>query len=339
MIIKNNKYQHMKTKILWLLILISGKIIAQVGINTHLPSATLDIVSKGNTNATKALEVNNSSATEIFTILDNGNIGIGINNPSQRLDIAGNVSVLPQGGAASSLNFYENSANGTNFISVKAPANFTTNRTFTLPQNAPASGFVLTTDAFGVTSWGAVNPSASTLASISLTNQALGATVIANNGNSGGTADQRFFQAFNNTVTDPNGRFNISTGTYTASQAGNYLITAYIVPNAAPYNNTSNNYYPVNLEVRKNCTPGNPNSGTIIMDNSAIRYGTPGNNTFRYSVVVNGMATLSAGDTINLVIYLFGPNVTGTNSGISFPEIFTYAAIAEFKAFFSVTAL
>ncbi|WET50247.1 hypothetical protein PYS58_03745 [Chryseobacterium indologenes] len=52
-----------------------------MGINTPTPSASLDIVSKGNTEATKALEVNNSSSLEMLTVLDNGNIGVSVSSP------------------------------------------------------------------------------------------------------------------------------------------------------------------------------------------------------------------------------------------------------------------
>lgn len=48
----------------------------KVGINTNTPSATLDIVSKGSTSATKALEINSSANTEMITVLDNGQVGI-----------------------------------------------------------------------------------------------------------------------------------------------------------------------------------------------------------------------------------------------------------------------
>ncbi|MFP3598431.1 hypothetical protein [Chryseobacterium sp. SIMBA_029] len=64
---------------------------SQVGINTSSPSASLDIVSKGNTSATKALEVNNSSALEMVTVLNNGNVGIGIANPTAQLHTTGAV--------------------------------------------------------------------------------------------------------------------------------------------------------------------------------------------------------------------------------------------------------
>ena len=49
---------------------------AQVGIGTAAPVATLDIVSKDNTAATKALEINNSSAVETVTVTNNGQVGI-----------------------------------------------------------------------------------------------------------------------------------------------------------------------------------------------------------------------------------------------------------------------
>lgn len=72
-------------------ILIQGLIFSQVGINQTSPSATLDIVSKGNTVATKALEINNSSGTEIVTVLDNGNVGINVPNPTAKLHTSGSV--------------------------------------------------------------------------------------------------------------------------------------------------------------------------------------------------------------------------------------------------------
>ncbi|MBB4807873.1 hypothetical protein HNP38_003189 [Chryseobacterium defluvii] len=63
----------------------------QVGINQSSPSAALDIVSKGNTSSTKALEINNSLGTEIFTILDNGNVGINVPNPTAKFHTNGSV--------------------------------------------------------------------------------------------------------------------------------------------------------------------------------------------------------------------------------------------------------
>ncbi|SEG32978.1 hypothetical protein SAMN05421847_2053 [Halpernia humi] len=64
---------------------------SQVGINTETPSASLDLVSKGNTSATKALEINNSSSKELFTLLDNGNLGINAPVPTAILHTDGTV--------------------------------------------------------------------------------------------------------------------------------------------------------------------------------------------------------------------------------------------------------
>ena len=54
----------------------------KVGINTDTPSATLDIVSKANTSDTKALKISNSSATEMFTVRDDGQVGINQATPA-----------------------------------------------------------------------------------------------------------------------------------------------------------------------------------------------------------------------------------------------------------------
>lgn len=75
------------------MILFSSIIVsAQIGINTSTPSASLDIVSKGNTSATKALEVNNSSAKEMLTVLNNGNVGIGETAPTATLQVTNTTS-------------------------------------------------------------------------------------------------------------------------------------------------------------------------------------------------------------------------------------------------------
>lgn len=46
---------------------------SQVGINTKTPSATLDIVSKNNTNATQAMIINSNTSSAIMKVSDNGN--------------------------------------------------------------------------------------------------------------------------------------------------------------------------------------------------------------------------------------------------------------------------
>jgi|GEM_PF-1294382 len=77
--INNLKYYIMTKFFLGISLIYSVFFFAQngnVGINTASPSAALDIVSGGNTSATKALEINNSSALEMLTVQNDGNVGI-----------------------------------------------------------------------------------------------------------------------------------------------------------------------------------------------------------------------------------------------------------------------
>lgn len=328
----------MRKTIFFTFMLFSTIAFAQVGINTENPKQVFHVDgSKDNPNTGMP---NSAQQMNDVVITSSGQVGIGTITPGAKLDVSGNINVNTNStGNASSINFYENSSNGTNSVSLKAPSNLGTDRSIILPSNTPSNGFVLKTNDLGATEWGPVNPASATLASISLSNASSGSTSITNGGTNGTTVNQRFFQKFDNTVTDPNNRFDVSTGTYTVSQSGIYLITAYIMPNAAPNRNEMGFYYPVNLEIRKNCG-GNPSAGTNIMDNATIRWATPGQSILRYSVVVTGMVSLSAGDTLNTIIYLNGTNAFGSsNEGISYPSNFTYANISDFKALFSVTAL
>lgn len=95
---------------------------AQIGINKENPSAMLDIVGAGNTNATKALEVNNADATELFTVLDNGNVGIGVSSPTSKLHTNGSVNMTGLG---------TNTTN-TKIMTTDASGNVTTRETNTL---------------------------------------------------------------------------------------------------------------------------------------------------------------------------------------------------------------
>lgn len=82
----------MKTKIFSFFILAALlPVKAQIGVKTTSPSAALDMVSSGNTAATKALEINNSSATEMVTVLDDGKLGVGSTNPDANLEVVGRV--------------------------------------------------------------------------------------------------------------------------------------------------------------------------------------------------------------------------------------------------------
>lgn len=108
----------MKLKFLFFsgILLSSSYSFSQVGINTTTPSAAFDIVSKGNTSATKALEVNNSSGLEMLTVKDHGLVGINTNNPLTQLHVksSGQYGVLrvdnPLDGGFAGIYFYQDTA-------------------------------------------------------------------------------------------------------------------------------------------------------------------------------------------------------------------------------------
>jgi hypothetical protein len=53
-----------------------------VGINTLTGTAKLQVVGSGSTSATTSLLVQNSAASNLMSVLDNGNVGIGTNAPN-----------------------------------------------------------------------------------------------------------------------------------------------------------------------------------------------------------------------------------------------------------------
>jgi hypothetical protein len=64
----------MKKLLLPTVLFASLNVYSQVGMNTTTPSATVDIVSKGATSATKALEINDSTNKELLSVSDDGSV-------------------------------------------------------------------------------------------------------------------------------------------------------------------------------------------------------------------------------------------------------------------------
>ena len=62
----------------------SAQLIANIGATN-----TLDILGSGSTSATSALRIRNSSSTNLISVLDDGNVGIGISTPGSKVDIQG----------------------------------------------------------------------------------------------------------------------------------------------------------------------------------------------------------------------------------------------------------
>jgi hypothetical protein len=100
-------------------LLISIICYSQVGINADNPSAMLDILNKVAGN--KCIEINNS-ASEIVTVLDNGNLGLGTNNPSAQLNSTNTVKFSGIG----------NDDTNTKIMTTDGTGNVTTRATATL---------------------------------------------------------------------------------------------------------------------------------------------------------------------------------------------------------------
>ena len=96
-----------------------------IGIGTTTPDAALEITNPDSTQP--IISLNNAAETNVATILDNGNVGIGTTNPTVKLDVNGNLKV----------------SGTTNFGGV----------VYTWPSTAGSNGQVLTTDGSGTLSW------------------------------------------------------------------------------------------------------------------------------------------------------------------------------------------
>jgi hypothetical protein len=63
---------------------------SRVGVNTSIPSATLDVQSQGNSAQTRALVISNGQADTLMVLLDNGNVGLGTSQPQVPFEVQTN---------------------------------------------------------------------------------------------------------------------------------------------------------------------------------------------------------------------------------------------------------
>ncbi|MFN5310699.1 MAG: beta strand repeat-containing protein [Candidatus Kapaibacterium sp.] len=102
-------------------------------------------------------KTNNS---ERLRVTSAGAIGINEDNPSQKLEVAGNIAIKTDGTSTGEIRLHEPSGNmGNNYTGFKA-GNLPTNIVYTLPVVQPQANQVLTSTAQGVLSWTSFNAGA-----------------------------------------------------------------------------------------------------------------------------------------------------------------------------------
>lgn len=131
----------------------TGTVVKVVNSGTNNSGATLMLTNAG-TNASASFRVNDDgtdSDSSPFFISGTGNVGVGNDAPSQKLQVTdGNIELARTGGTAGELRFQGTAAGIT---SIKAGAQGATNINYTWPVAAPAAGQVLSSNAAGTMSW------------------------------------------------------------------------------------------------------------------------------------------------------------------------------------------
>jgi hypothetical protein len=93
----------------------------------------------------------------------------GASSPTERMriDSSGNVQIRGNSTQAATLQMYEDTDNGTNYVALKAPASVASNVTWTLPNADGTADQVLKTDGSGALGWASIITSGTSVASTS----------------------------------------------------------------------------------------------------------------------------------------------------------------------------
>lgn len=144
-----------------------------------------------------------TDANLLFTDASTDRVGVGKNNPAEKLDVAGTiqasgtVKVAGTSSAGGDIKLFEDTDNGTNFVALKAAASITADVTFTLPAADGTADQVLKTDGSGNLAFATAGGAAGGMGGQVFTSsgtftipsgvEKLKVTVIGGGGNGGGT--------------------------------------------------------------------------------------------------------------------------------------------------------
>lgn len=310
----------------------SGK----VGINTEIPSAMLDIVSKGNTNATKALEINNSNATELLKITNLGytGINIGTSSPSTLLHVnsAGIKNIRHENLPALSSPSFTPPFNPLGVTADGNGVGVVTNVKYLYYQNASSfpSTYNFTNNTGGF--------------SLYDTNQYINLPIVNDAGLKGNTIGMTFGTDATATV---NGQSVSNVNYIVIPEPGVYLFEFYGTARCNRYNNTQN--YSLNGQIQVNTlfTSATGTGTTYLTDTifrgqlQAMRADSGSTSNISYSFANPQTLTVAFQTTeVNQKVALFFQYVNGEPNQFTNNEcLFNVPAGANFSYYFIVTKM
>ncbi len=129
--------------------------IAFIGTANLEAQDNFEIEIDGNNSGSGNFDITHDS-TNLLRVTDLGNVGIGQTVPSEKLDVEGSIVSGPKGtasGEGGAIIFEELAANGTNYVSLRAPDSLAGDVVWTLPASDGTSGQVLSTNGTGQLGW------------------------------------------------------------------------------------------------------------------------------------------------------------------------------------------
>jgi hypothetical protein len=261
---------------------------------------------------------NNLGSNTRMIIKNDGKVGIGIINPTQKFQVGdGNILISNTTNTAGEMRFAEPSTSGTNYTAFRAQAQ-AADITYNLPSSNGGAGTVLTNNGSGTLSWQTPSSTPSwnltgnsgttpatdfigTTDNVPLNfkvNNQVGGTISQNgptffgyragNGNTGATSTSFGYQALESNTT---GTFNTAIG----YNSGRLMVSSFRMT-AIGYNALTNNTASDNTAVGANTLTGNTSAqnNTAVGSNALSTVTTGGNNTaIGFNAMANGTGSQS----------------------------------------------